>query len=81
MTSSAISQILQSLQQIGIVTVDIDPADRRNRIIRMTSTAAAEVEVEKFHNDYVGTFLTQFAAMSTRELFELDRLLSKIHTP
>jgi len=77
-TSAVISDIPQSLQQIGVVTGEVNPADCRNRIIRMTPTAAAEVG--KFHNEYMRTLLPQFAALSTRERSELDRLLRKIHT-
>jgi DNA-binding MarR family transcriptional regulator len=75
-TSGAVSQILESLQQTGVVLVEVDPADRRNRLVRMTPTAADEVH--RFQNDYVNTLLPQFAGLSTPELCELNRLLTKI---
>ena len=53
--SSTISPILQLLHPIGVVTGEVNPADCRNRIIRMTPTAAAEVG--KFHNEYMRTLL------------------------
>ena len=67
--SSTISPILQLLHPIGVVTGEVNPADCRNRIIRMTPTAAAEVG--KFHSEYMRTLLPQFAALSTRERSEL----------
>ncbi len=77
-TSGAISQVLPKLERIGLIAVDVDPLDRRHRLVRATASAAAEVTA--FQDEYVRTLLPEFHPLSDSELVELDRLLAKVHS-
>lgn len=77
-TSGAISQVLPKLERIGLIAVDVDPLDRRHRLVRATESAAAEVTA--FQDEYVRTLLPEFHPLSDSELVELDRLLAKVHS-
>lgn len=72
-TSGAVSQVVDSLQQGGWVTVQVNPADRRGRIIRLTDDARREVNA--FQQDYFAALAPRFDALNTAEVAELDRLL------
>lgn len=78
-TSSAVSQTVDSLRAVGLVTSEINPADRRSRTIRLTATA--RVEVDQFQQAYFEKIAPRFGALSIAEIAELDRILSLIHDP
>ena len=75
-TSRAVSQTVDTLRAAGLVTSDVNPADRRGRIIRLTPEAA--VEVDEFQRGYFDAIAPRFDALSVEEIVELDRILSAL---
>lgn len=73
-TSGAISQVLDQLRESGLVTVTVDPLDRRTRRVAMTADAAAEIT--RFQDDYVRSREPEFGELTDVELAELNRLLA-----
>ncbi len=76
-TSSAVSQTVDMLRAVALVTSETNPADRRGRIIRLTD--AARVEVDQFQRAYFDGIAPRFDALSVAEIVELDRILSLLH--
>lgn len=75
-TSGAVTQLVDALRSEGLVTSEVNPADRRGRIIRLTADAA--VEVDAFQRAYVAALAPRFDALTTAEVAELERLLNKV---
>lgn len=78
-TSSAVSQTVDALRAVGLVTSETNPADRRSRILRLTD--AARVEVDQFQRAYFDGIAPRFDALSVAEIVELDRILSLLRDP
>ncbi|TFD76024.1 MarR family winged helix-turn-helix transcriptional regulator [Cryobacterium fucosi] len=78
-TSGAVTQLVDALRVDGLVTSEVNPADRRGRIIRLTGGAAAEVDA--FQREYVAALAPRFDALTTAEVAELERLLNKVAKP
>ena len=78
-TSSAVSQAVDALRGVGLVTSETNPADRWSRIIRLTD--AARVEVDRFQQAYFEGIAPRFDALSVAEIGELDRILSLLRDP
>jgi DNA-binding MarR family transcriptional regulator len=78
-TSGAVSQTIDGLIEAGLITSQVNPADRRERIIRMTGTARAEVA--DFEKVYVDALAPRFTALTTEQIVELDRILASISSP
>lgn len=77
-TSAAISQLLEALRRERLVLVEIDSADRRRRVVRLTAEARAEVDA--FQLRYAEDLAPRFQALSADELAHLDRLLARLRT-
>ena len=78
-TSSAVSQTVDALRSVGLVTSETNPADRRSRIIHLTD--AARAEVDQFQQAYFEEIAPRFDALSVAEIGELDRILSLLRDP
>ena len=69
--------ILQRMEQKGFIVSDIDPQDRRQRIITPTEQAAyLENEIEN-HSDELEKYMV--AGMSEEEVYNLKQLLYKVY--
>lgn len=75
-TSGAVSQTVDALREAGLVTSDVNPVDRRARILRLTPEA--RVEVDQFQRDYFEGIAPRFASLSLEEIVELDRILAAL---
>ena len=75
-TSGAVSQTVDALKAQGLVTSDVNEADRRARVIRLT--ADARVEVNAFERGYLDAIGPRFDSLSLQEIAELDRILSRV---
>jgi DNA-binding MarR family transcriptional regulator len=73
-TSGAVSQTVDILREAGLVTSEVNPADRRGRFLRLTSDA--RIEVNQFQQSYLEGIAPRFASLSLEEIFELDRILA-----
>jgi len=78
-TSGAVSQTIDTLRAAGLVTSDVNPTDRRGRIIRLT--AQARTEVSSFEKAYFDAVAPRFDALTTEQVLELDRILASIANP
>ena len=76
LTSGAVSQTVDALRAVGLVTSEVNPADRRGRIIRLTGEAW--VEVDRFQQDLFDAIAPRFDGLRTVEIVELDRILALI---
>lgn len=75
-TSGAVSQTLEALVTAGLVTSDVNPADRRGRLIALTPQARSEVA--QFERQYFDDLAPLFDGLSTPDIAELDRILGAI---
>ena len=78
-TSSAVTQSVDVLRSAVWVTSEVNPDDRRARIVRLTDTAASELEA--FRQDCVSSLAPRFDALTAAEMVELGRLLRKVTQP
>lgn len=78
-TSGAVSQTVDALRSVGLVTSEVNSDDRRGRVIRLTDEA--RVEVDEFERAYVAAAAPQFDALSEVDLAELARILSQVGNP
>lgn len=76
LTSGAVSQTIDVLRAAGLITSQVNPIDRRARIIRLTDEARHEVR--EFERGYFEAIAPQFDALSDGEVHELDRILSAV---
>lgn len=77
-TSGAVSQTVDGLRAAGLVTSEVNPRDRRGRIIRLTATA--RIEVDEFQQRFVEVTSPRFDALNMADITELDRILSLIRS-
>lgn len=75
-TSGAVSQTIDTLRSAGLVTSDVNPTDRRGRIIRLTPDA--RTEVHDFERGYFDAIAPRFDGLTTEQVLELDRILASI---
>jgi len=75
-TSGAVSQTIDTLRSAGLVTNDVNPTDRRARVIRLT--AEARTEVSAFERAYFDAIAPRFDPLTTEQVIELDRILTSI---
>jgi DNA-binding MarR family transcriptional regulator len=75
-TSGAVSQTVDALKDLGLVTSTVNDADRRGRVIRLTDEA--RVEVDAFERGYLDAIAPRFDSISSRDIAELDRILAAI---
>ena len=78
-TSGAVSQTVDLLRDGGLVTSEVNPKDRRGRVIRLTEDARREVRT--FENEYLRRIAPRFDRLSDDEIVELGRILSAIGDP
>ena len=69
--------ILQRMEQKGFVVSDIDPQDRRQRIITPTEQAYNLEKEIISHSDELETFMV--AGMTEEEVYNLKHLLYKVY--
>jgi DNA-binding MarR family transcriptional regulator len=77
MDRSATSRLVDGLRAAGLVRVDVDPADRRANVVRLTP--AGRRHVTRALRWKGGMFHDRLAAWSERELEDLARLLAKLN--
>ncbi|MEG9248876.1 MarR family transcriptional regulator [Arthrobacter sp. Soc17.1.1.1] len=75
-TSGAVSQQVDLLRKAGLVTVDVDPADARARIVRLTDQA--HTEVAGYQRGWIEAIAPRFDDLTTDEVADLRRLLSLV---
>lgn len=78
-TSGAVSQTVEVLKAQHLVTSDVNEADRRGRVIRLTGEA--RIEVDAFERDYLDAIAPRFDSLSAHDIAELDRILGAIGDP
>lgn len=78
-TSGAVTQTVDGLRELGLVTSEVSADDRRGRIISLT--AEARREIDGFERQYIEAVAPAFDALSTHDVLELDRILSTLSTP
>ncbi len=78
-TSGAVSQTVDALKAQGLVTSDVNEADRRGRVIRLTPEA--RVEVDAFERGYFEAIAPRFDSLTAQDIGELDRILGAIGDP
>lgn len=77
-TSSAATQLIESLVQIGFIERSADASDRRKVQLKLSSKG--DKAFEQFHNDLQQRIARLLAPLSTAELNQLFRVLDKIIT-
>jgi len=75
-TSGAVSQTVDTLRAEALVTSDVNPTDRRGRIIRLTEQA--RTEVSEFEKAYFDAIAPRFDTLTTEQVLELARILDSI---
>jgi DNA-binding MarR family transcriptional regulator len=75
-TSGAVTQTVDALRELGLVTSEVSADDRRGRVIRLT--AEARSEIDGFERQYIEAVAPAFDALSTADVLELDRILSAV---
>lgn len=75
-TSGAVSQTVDTLRQVGLVTSEVNPVDRRGRLIRLTEDARSEVA--DFERGYFDEVAPRFDTLSTEDVAQLDRILRAV---
>lgn len=78
-TSGAVTQTVDGLRELGLVTSEVSADDRRGRTISLT--AEARREIDGFEQQYIEAVAPAFDALSTADVLELDRILSTLSTP
>ena len=73
---SALVAVLNELESLGLVSRQRDPADRRRHIVKLTGEGAATLRTVETVLDKTDDDL--FAALSTAERGQLERLLTKV---
>lgn len=75
-TPGAITQLIDTLVEKGLVTREGDPIDRR--IVRLKITPLAIEQFEKFRQEHLASFSRVFEVLNTEELQQLITLMDKI---
>ena len=76
-TPGAITQFVDALVRKELVRRDEDPDDRR--IVRLTLTAGAKNQIEKFRKDFLTAATRSFDNLSVNEIRQLIELLAKVN--
>lgn len=75
-TSAAVSQTLGTLREAQLITSHTDPDDGRSRVLALTETARAQVDL--FQQARVHAMTTRFDPLSDVEVASAARLLERI---
>ncbi|TQK17546.1 DNA-binding MarR family transcriptional regulator [Microbacterium sp. SLBN-154] len=75
-TAGAVTQLVDGLRKSGLVEQAPHPTDARSRVIRLSPSARAEVDV--FEAGVVAEMRRHFAGLSEAELIVLGDLLSRV---
>ncbi len=75
-SSSAISQLVDQLEEKKLVNRSSDPSDRRVRLVQLAP--AASQRFAKFRREFIGHLNTRFEDVSTAEFEQLLSILTKI---
>ena len=75
-TSGAVTQFVDFLEERKLVSKIQNPIDRRSRLVSLTSEA--QNELEAFRNVYYSSIAHKFESLSNDELKSIHRILSKI---
>jgi DNA-binding MarR family transcriptional regulator len=76
-TPGAVSQIVDGVVKMGIVTRAEDPNDRRSQRIRLSEKAKSKIE--HFKKNYFEKLGPRFANLTDEEICQLTSLLGKIN--
>lgn len=76
-TSGAVTQIVDSAVEMGVVTREADPNDRRSQIIKLSQKAKSKID--SFKKNYFEHLSPKFSTLSDLELQQLATLLKKIN--
>lgn len=75
-TSGAVTQFVDALENTGLVKKLGNPADKRSRLVHLTTMASQELNV--FQKEYIESIGSLFEVLTPDELNELERLLEKV---
>ena len=75
-TSGAVTQTVDALRAVGLVTSKVSPDDKRGRIISLSDEARREIR--GFERQYIDAVAPAFDALSTADVLELDRILAAV---
>ena len=75
-TAGAVTQLLDGVKRAGLVEQVAHPDDARSRVIRLTASARAEVDI--FEAGVVAEMRPHFTDLSTSELNQLAALLGRV---
>lgn len=75
-TAGAVTQLVDRLREAGLVEQTPHPHDARSRVIRLSSTARAEVDV--FEAGVIAEMRRHFAGLSDADIVQLGALLSRV---
>ena len=75
-TSGAVSQTVEALRVLDLLTSEVNPRDRRGRVIRLTE--GARIEVEYFERAYYEAIAPRFDELTLDDIVTLDRILSSL---
>lgn len=77
-TPGAITQIIDTLVEKGLVTREGDPADRR--IVRLKVTKLAQEQADKFRQEMMASFIKVFEVLNDEEIKQLTALMEKVES-
>jgi DNA-binding MarR family transcriptional regulator len=77
-TSSAATQLIESLVQAGFIVRSVDASDRRK--VHLNLSTKGRTAFEQFHRDLQQRVARLLSALSTAELNQLFRILKKVST-
>ncbi len=75
-SSGAVTQMVDTLREAGLVETSVSPDDKRGRVISLSSVAHDEIRA--FERQYIEAVAPAFDALSTADVVELDRILSAV---
>lgn len=75
-TSGGVTQIVNSLESLDLVSKSSISEDKRVRQVRLTTKA--ELELEAFQEKYIDSVGKPFSRLTVSELIQLDSLLDKV---
>lgn len=75
-TAGAVTQLVDGLRKAGLVEQAPHPHDARSRVIRLSPTARAEVDV--FEAGVITEMRRHFAGLSDADIVQLGALLSRV---
>ena len=75
-TPGAVSQLVATLRNAGLVTAEPNPADSRSVLLRLSNET--KFELDEFESRVVGAAIPRFASLSLDDLTQLARLLGAV---